>query len=113
MFVELSNLYGFKMKEARIRKKVVDTLTAEGWICWYPPKVRYKKETDIFGVYDVIAVNKKNSKIKFIQLTTISHIREREKKVKRFLQKHNISIYSEIWGYCKKKKKFKIIIVYD
>ena len=100
------------MKEAVIRKKVIDILTDKGWICWYPSPVRWKKETDIFGVYDVLAIHKKSGRIKFIQLTTLHNIRARERKVKGFLKKHNLSIYSEVWGYSKKTKEFKIINIY-
>lgn len=98
------------MKEAEIRKKVIAILTADRWVCWFPHKARWAKESDIFGVYDLILAKK--NRIKFIQLTTLSNIRAREKKVKKFLTKHNLSIYSEVWGYNKKKDEFKIIRIY-
>jgi len=98
------------MKEAQIRKKATEIWTKQNWIWWFPAKVRYKKEIDIFGIWDAILLKK--DKINFIQLTTISNIRAREKKIKEFLKKNNLSIYSEVWGWNEKKKEFKILIIY-
>ncbi len=100
------------MKEATIRKKAIDKLTNEGFVCWYPPKVKYRKETDIFGVFDLICISRKCF-ILFVQLTSLSNIRAREKKVKKFLNKNKIKkFYCEVWGYDNKKKYFKIIKIY-
>lgn len=94
------------MKETQIRKKALNTLKAAGWRTWYPYRVRYRKEKDIFGVYDIVAV--KGKKTRFIQLTTKSHVGTRKKKVKKFLKSNNLSIQSEVWGYNKKTKKFDV-----
>ena len=96
------------MKEITIRKKVIEILINKGYVCWYPPKVRYKKETDIFGCWDLLAINKKNGQTLLVQFTTLPNIRAREKKVKS----KNIPIYSEVWGWDKKNNKFKIIPIY-
>jgi len=96
------------MKEALIRKKAIEILNKEDFLCWYPQKSRWAKESDIFGCYDILAVNKTNGNILFIQLTTLSNIRTREKKVRR----KALPVYSEIWGYDKVNKNFKIISIY-
>ncbi len=99
------------MKEAQIRKRAIEILENEGWVCWYPSRShRWAKNKDIFNAYDVIAGKK--GKILLIQLTSLVNITTREKKVKAFLKKNDLSFYSEVWGYDKKNKKFKIIRIY-
>ena len=97
------------MKEALIRAKALKILESEGYTCWVPRKVKYW-ETDVFGVYDILATG---PKLRFIQITTLSHISTRRKKVRGFLDKLNVSFsaVSEVWGYDKKKSKFKIEIL--
>ena len=99
------------MKEITIRKKALEILIKKGFVCWYPPKVKYKKETDIFGIFDLINIHNKTG-VLFIQLTTLHNIRAREKKVKEFLKKNNLSLFCQVWGWDKKKKDFKIINIY-
>jgi len=99
------------MKEITIRKKALEILIKKGFVCWYPPKVKWRKKGDIFGCWDLICISNKTG-VLFIQLTTLSNIRAREKKVKAFLSKNNISVYSEVWGYSEKNKQFKIISIY-
>lgn len=99
------------MKEATIRKKALEILTGRGFVCWYPPKVRYKKETDIFGVFDLACISNKTG-VLFIQLTTLHNIRARERKVKEFLTKNSLSLYCEVWGWNDKEGKFKILNIY-
>jgi len=98
------------MTEGQIRKEVIKKLKKEGWLYDYKPKTRFQ-HTDLFNCWDIVAI--KEGKIKFIQFTSLPNIRTREKKIKDFLKKNNISIYSEIWGWDKKKKEFKIIFVYS
>ena len=100
------------MKEITIRKKALEILASREFVCWYPPKVRYRKETDIFGVFDLVCISNKTG-VLFIQLTTLDNIRAREKKVKGFLNKNNLSLYCEVWGYNQKEGKFKILPIYD
>jgi len=96
-------------KESVIRKKVIDKLEKDGGICWFPAKVRYKKEIDIFGVWDVLSFFPKTSKFLFVQLTTASNIRAREKKVGKWIKAHKIKKFpGEVWGL-KKDNTFKII----
>ena len=97
------------MKEAIIRAKALKILESEGYTCWVPRKVKYW-ETDIFGVFDIVATG---SKLRFIQITTLSHISDRRKKVRGFLDKLSISFsaVSEVWGWDKKHKRFKIEVL--
>jgi len=99
------------MKEIGIRKEAIKILEKEKWIVWYPSKVRWRKEQDIFGVFDLVCIWK--HMIKFIQLTTLSNIRAREKKIKKFLDKNKVKLYwsPEVWGWNNKKKEFKILEV--
>lgn len=107
------------MKENIIRKKAIEKLVEDNWICWYPYKTRWKKEQDIFSVFDLICLkpNERGQfvgpcKIIFIQLTSLSNIRAREKKIKRFLRTNKLKYFpAEVWGYNKKKKEFKIVVV--
>ena len=93
------------MKEAIIRKKAVELLKKDKWVCWFPAKVKFQ-ETDIFGVYDLVCVRK--NRLKFIQLTTLSNLSARRKKIQNFLISNGVSIPSEIWAYDAKRKYFKI-----
>ncbi len=100
------------MKEQLLRKKAIEILEKEGWTTWFPKKVKYQ-ETDAWGVFDLLCWWK--NYLKFIQITTLSNIRAREKKVRGFLERNKLTIplntYVQIWGYNKKKKVWKIIII--
>ena len=91
-------------KENEIRKKAVKILADAGWIYWYPPKIKFKK-TDIFGIIDLLAL--KGKKRKNIQLTTISNLSTRRKKIINFLETFKVELPIEIWCWDKRKKKFK------
>ena len=99
-------------KESEIRKKAVEILGKKKFLCWYPAKVKFK-QNDIFGIFDLICWKGKTSEIKFIQLTTKANLSTREKKIKKFLKKNRLPkrnfLNIEVWGWCKKEKKFKII----
>ena len=89
-------------KEAVIRKKAIKILTNESWICWYPPKVKYK-QSDIFGVIDLLAI--KGRRKKNIQLTTLPNISARRKKITNFLKTYKIELPIQIWARNQKKKR--------
>jgi len=93
------------MKEREIRKKAIKELKELGYICWYPPKVRWKKEGDIFGVFDLVAT--KENIIRFIQLTTTPNLSARRKKIQNWMRENKIKWSAEVWAYNKKKKVFK------
>jgi len=92
------------MKEAQIRKIAIDLLKKEGWISWFAPKVRFHK-TDIFGIIDIFAL--KNNKKKFIQLTTLTNLAARRKKILNFFKKNKVNLSVEIWAWNGKNKKFE------
>jgi len=96
------------MKEALIRKKAIKILEEEGYVVWYPPKVKWRKEVDVFGIFDLIAAHRHI--VRFIQLTTLPNLSARRKKIKRWLEKNKIKWCwePEVWAYDKKKKRFKI-----
>ena len=95
-------------KEATIRKNAVKILEEEGWVTWCPAKVKYQ-ETDIFGVFDCVCV--KDSTLRYIQWTSKSNIRAREKKINTFFEENSVFIPCEVWGYDDVKKEFKIIYI--
>lgn len=91
-------------KEALIRKKAIQILEEEGWVVWYPPKIRYK-QTDVFGIIDVLAL--KGKRRKNIQLTTLPNISTRRKKIINFLKEFNVELPVDIWAWDRKKRKFR------
>ena len=91
-------------KEFEIRKKAIRILEEKGWISWYAPKVKYK-QTDIFGIIDVLALNGKRKKN--IQLTTLPNVSAKRKKITNFLKKFKVELPVEIWAWDGKKRKFK------
>ena len=99
------------MKEAEIRKKAIEILQGKGWATWFPSKARFK-QNDIFGIFDLICWKKKNGELKFVQLTTVSNLSTRRKKIQNFLKKNKINpkrnLGIEIWAWNRKKKAFKI-----
>jgi hypothetical protein len=92
------------VKEAEIRKKAIEELQSDGWITWFAPKVKFK-QTDVFGIIDLLALKGKNKKN--IQLTTLSNVSTRRKKIANFLKKNKVQMTVEIWAWSKKKKQFK------
>jgi hypothetical protein len=91
-------------KEALIRKKAIQILEEEGWVVWWPVKVRYK-QTDVFGIIDVLAL--KGKRRKNIQLTTLPNISTRRKKITNFLEKFKVELPVDIWAWDRKKRKFR------
>lgn len=103
-------------KEAEIRKKAVEILEQNKWTYWYPPKVRFK-QNDIFGVFDMVCCKKRSGDLKFIQLTTVSNLSTRRKKIQNFLKENKVNPKKsfgadiEIWAWAKKKREFKVEII--
>ncbi len=91
-------------KESVIRKKVIQLLEDDGWVCWFPPKVKFR-ESDVFGIIDVLALKGKNKKN--IQLTTLPNISAKRKKIRSFLERTKVQLTVEIWAWDKKRRKFK------
>ena len=93
------------MKETVIRKKAIEQLTKEGFYCWFPKKAKFQ-ETDVFGVYDILAV--KGKLVRWVQITSLANISARKHKIEAFLRGAKASIPSEVWGI-REDKTFKII----
>ena len=91
-------------KEAKIRKKAVEELQANGWVTWFAPKVKFHK-TDVFGIIDLLAL--KGRRQKNIQLTTLPNVSAKRKKITNFLKKYKVELPVEIWAWGQKKKTFK------
>lgn len=100
------------MTETELRKRAKKEIIDQRGIPWFAPRTRYGQEKDIFGVWDCLALYPPITIVP-IQITTIGNIRAREKKIKSFLRKANAQIYSEIWAYDKKKKRFRIFHLYS
>ena len=104
------------MKEAEIRKKALKILEQEGFVCWWPRKVKFH-ESDIFGVFDIIAIKKGKGYVsRLVQITTLSNISARVKKVSAWIKENRIntshpSVFFQVWGYDKKKGQFKKVIL--
>jgi hypothetical protein len=90
--------------EAKIRKEAKKELELEGYLPWCPAKVKFR-ETDVFGIFDCIAV--KDSELRFIQWTTRNHIPDRRKKIMKFFDTYDCFIPCEIWGWDEKLQSFK------
>jgi hypothetical protein len=101
-------------KEVVLRKKLLKILAEDKWVAWWPGKIRFK-QNDIFGIFDIVCCKKDIGELKFIQLTTVSNLAARRKKIKFFfkenkisLKKNNFGAEIEIWAWSKKNKAFKI-----
>lgn len=103
-------------RENEIRKKAVEILKKKKFLVWYPPKVKFK-QNDIFGIFDLICWEKRKGNLKFIQLTTLSNLSTRRKKIQNFLKKNKLNpknrrkVRIEIWAWSKTNKKFKIELI--
>lgn len=97
-------------KEALIRKKAVSILEKEGYVYWYPAKVRFK-QNDIFGVFDLVCWKKRTTNIKFLQLTTLPNFSARRKKIRDFLDRNKfpqkVLVDIEVWGWNQSKQEFR------
>lgn len=97
--------------ESEIRKRAVQILEKQKWLIWWPSRAIFK-QNDIFGIFDLICFKKRVGNLKFIQLTTLSNLSTRRKKIKNFLKKHRLSGQNsadiEVWGWNKHKREFKI-----
>ena len=82
-------------KGVRNRKKCIDYFELRGWkVAKVETHNKYSKETDLFGLFDLIAI--KGDNIRFIQVT--SNTPHTHKNYKKFKQQHNIGgIYQFVW----------------
>ena len=99
------------MTESELRRKAKIKIIEDRGVPWFAPRVKWI-ECDIWGVYDAIVLYPPVTIVP-IQITTIGNVRAREKKIKSFLRRVKALIYSEIWAYDKKKKRFRMFHLYS
>lgn len=87
----------------KIEKIAFDNLKKKKFLAWKPIRVKFHSQ-DIFGCFDIVALNKKE--LKFIQ---VQKGRKRFYKVKKiFKLPRPLKISYELWVYDDKEKKFKV-----
>jgi Holliday junction resolvase-like predicted endonuclease len=87
----------------RIEKLAVDCLKKNKFLAWKPIRVRFHSQ-DIFGLFDIIAINKKE-----LKLIQVQKERKRPYKIKKiFKLKIPKKVSFELWVYNSKDKNFKI-----
>lgn len=99
------------MTESQIKKRAVEIFEERGWFWWFPVKSKWGKEKDIFGVFDCIVVI--GGFPSFIQLTTLSNVSARRRKIENFVFETHFKSPRAIWAWDKKKGAFKIINLID
>ncbi len=95
------------MKESEIQKLAVQKLERDGFTYWFPP--RTWGERDILGVFDFIGIKERH--IILVQITTISHLSHRRKKITDFYERSRIQLFPNnvfIWAWDKRINAFKI-----
>lgn len=98
------------MKERDLKKRVDEILKISGYVVWWPPKVRFL-QNDIFGVFDCVAA--KDDAVLFIQITTLTNVSHRRKKINDFLYHSKVSLSAQIWAWDDKKAGFRIFDLND
>jgi len=87
----------------KIEKIAVDFLKKKKFLVWKPPRVKFYSQ-DIFGFFDLIALNKKE-----LKLIQVQKERLRPYKIKRiFKLPRPKKVNYEVWVYDPRLKKFKI-----
>lgn len=87
----------------RIEKLACEELKRQKYLVWKPVRVRFHSQ-DIFGVFDVIAISKKELKLIQVQAK-----RKRPYKTKKIVQLPKPKKVSfELWIFQPKKKQFQI-----
>jgi len=87
----------------RIEKIAFDYLKEKKFLVWKPVRVKFHSQ-DIFGLFDLIALNKKE-----LKLIQVQKQRKRLYKVKEiFKLSKPKKISYELWVYDTKTKEFKI-----
>ncbi len=92
-----------KKRGQKIEKIAFDYLKKKRFLVWKPVKVKFHSQ-DIFGFFDLIALNKKE-----LKLIQVQKERKRPYKVRKiFKLPKPRKISYELWVYDPKLKKFKI-----
>jgi len=91
----------FLFKEA---KKILDKLN---YATWFTHKTKYYPKTDIFGAFDMVYLYQDGTPA-FVQITTMGHKTDREKKIAEIFKGRTYPAYSYVWAYDSKQKTFKV-----
>lgn len=87
----------------KIEKIAFDELKRKKFLVWKPARVKFHSQ-DIFGLFDIIALNKKE-----LKLIQVQKERLRPYKIKRiFKLPRPKKVNYEVWVYDPRLKKFKI-----
>lgn len=87
----------------KIEKIAFDFLKEKKYLVWKPVRVKFHSQ-DILGLFDIIALNKKE-----LKLIQVQKERKRPYKIKKiFKLPKPKKINFELWVYDSKLKKFKI-----
>ena len=95
------------MTEKDLRDFITEKLSLAGWVCWWSPRVKFRKQQDIFTMWDGVVA--KGSQTKFIQFTTKSNKSLHIKKISDFRNLYGLSHPGELWLWDGKLKDFEII----
>ena len=93
------------MKEKTLKRKLSDLLITCGYFVWFPAKVMYNSETDIFGVYDCIAYD--GIELRWIQMTTLTNVSHRRKKM--YARFPGVPLPRDSWIYAWDGTRFREI----
>lgn len=90
----------------RIEKIAFDELKRNKFLAWKPVRVKFHSQ-DIFGLFDLIALNKKE-----LKLIQVQKQRKRPYKIKKiFKLPKPKKVFYELWVYDSKSKNFKKFII--
>lgn len=92
-----------RKKGQKIEKLAFDLLKKKKYLVWKPVRVKFHSQ-DIFGFFDLIALNK--NELKLIQVQKARKRPYKTKKIFKLPKPKKISY--ELWVYDDKDKKFKI-----
>lgn len=95
--------------EKKIRDFLTEKLGLEGWICWWSPRVAYRKQQDIFSIWDGVAA--RGDEVKFIQFTTKQHKSDHLAKIRKYMALYGLSHHGELWLYDTKTRGFEIVVM--
>lgn len=85
-----------RLPEKKIRALAEARLAGMGYATWAAPHVRFKKEQDIFGFADLLAV--KGRSVLFVQITTAKNVSARVSKCRDAMHGKGITATCEVWG---------------
>lgn len=96
------------MTESAIKKEAIKVLNDKFHKYWFPPKVKFYPN-DIFGVFDFVSISPA-SEIYFVQLTTLSHVSHRRRKILEFFGANHVRVpNSYIWAWDKSVGFFRVL----